>query len=127
EVVPDRLPESLEVTDRPAPQLLVARQFAAALLLEPTHEGGEVRFPDPRRTRSPQQIALIHHRMSRPLAVADALLQTESVHSNTLDDQCDALAHADAHCAQRVAAASCHQLTGCRGHESRAAHAEGMS
>ncbi len=56
EEVPDRPPERVEVVDRPAPQLLVAREPQAALGLEPAHELGQPRPLDHLRGRLPEQI-----------------------------------------------------------------------
>ena len=58
EIVPDRLPEILDVGRRPLPQRRIVGEFSAALAREPAHEGGEIGVGDPGRARRPQQVAL---------------------------------------------------------------------
>ncbi len=57
-VVPDRLPEAVEVGHRPAPQGGVVVETPPAFGGEPPREGGHVRAGHPVRTRRPQQVAL---------------------------------------------------------------------
>ena len=53
EEVPDRRPEALEVVDRPAPQLVVAREVAAALVAQPVQVAPDLgRLADVRRAGS---------------------------------------------------------------------------
>src|SRR5581483_7162721 len=55
EVVPDRGPEDFEVLDRPGPQLVVARERAAAFALQPGQIAPDLSAPPRIGGRGPQQ------------------------------------------------------------------------
>ena len=57
-VVPDRLPEAVEIGHRPAPQRGVAVEVEPALAGEPPDERGDVGAADAVRSRRPQQVTL---------------------------------------------------------------------
>ncbi len=68
EIVPQRLPERLELFDRPTPQILVRRELEAALPAQPPQVRRDVGPLDPFRARRPQQITLFQHRDRLPRA-----------------------------------------------------------
>jgi hypothetical protein len=56
-VVPDRLPERVDVGDRPLPQGVVAAEVQAAGFRQPPREGGDPGLLHPARGWRPQQVA----------------------------------------------------------------------
>src|SRR6185312_1585357 len=61
-VLPHRAPESVEVPDGPAPQLLVALRIHPARAREPAHVLREIGPLHPLGARGPEQIAYFDHR-----------------------------------------------------------------
>ena len=71
-VVPDRLPEAVQVGHRPAPQRVVAVELVPALAGEPPDERGDVGAGDPVRARRPQQVTLAN--LALRLHIADGAI-----------------------------------------------------
>src|SRR5262249_16874467 len=60
EVIPQRLPEPLQVLDRPAPQCAVVREMPPPLARQPVRERRHVGLSDPLGPRRPQELTWLH-------------------------------------------------------------------
>jgi len=67
-VVPDGLPEAVEVGHRPVPELGIAAEVMAAVPAEPAGERRHVGAADPVGSRRPQQVALADRAPKSPAA-----------------------------------------------------------
>ena len=65
-VVPDRLPEAVQVGHRPAPEFGITAEAVSALPAEPADERGHVGPVNPVRARRPQQVALADRALAPP-------------------------------------------------------------